>query len=166
MQVLTETSTKQVFNGEPFYLCGNYFQHQGKRLHRTVWAFFHGEIPPGHDVHHINGDRTDNRLENLQLLPEHDHRSHHGKQLTHLDRAIKAAQDAAKAWHGSEAGLAFHRKLGKKIWEGRESELYRCTQCGREFASKHRYAKEGNRFCHNNCKAAFRRTKVRDAACG
>lgn len=34
--------------------------------HRLVWCMNHGEWPPGL-ISHANGDRTDNRLENLHL---------------------------------------------------------------------------------------------------
>lgn len=36
--------------------------------HRHVWEQEHGEIPEGYDVVHLNGDITDNRIENLALL--------------------------------------------------------------------------------------------------
>ena len=31
-------------------------------------------------VHHINGERADNRLENLRIMSAHDHGRIHGKQ--------------------------------------------------------------------------------------
>lgn len=43
----------------------------GKRacsVHRVIWVLAHGAIPDGYEVDHINNIRTDNRLENLQLL--------------------------------------------------------------------------------------------------
>jgi hypothetical protein len=42
----------------------------GKRwkVHRLVWEWHNGPIPPGLEVDHINDDREDNRIENLQLL--------------------------------------------------------------------------------------------------
>jgi hypothetical protein len=45
--------------------------------HRLVWYEAHGPIPPGMVVHHINGIRHDNRLENLQLLTLGEHSRHH-----------------------------------------------------------------------------------------
>lgn len=37
-------------------------------LHRQVWVDNNGKIPDGLTVDHINNDKTDNRIENLQLL--------------------------------------------------------------------------------------------------
>jgi hypothetical protein len=32
-----------------------------------AWIYLYGEIPDGMEIDHINGDRGDNRLENLRL---------------------------------------------------------------------------------------------------
>ena len=39
-----------------------------KLIHRLVYEAFVGEIPDGIQVNHINEDKTDNRLENLNLM--------------------------------------------------------------------------------------------------
>lgn len=48
--------------------------------HRWVWEMEHGPISPGFHVHHINRDRCDNRLENLELLAAGVHRGLHGRE--------------------------------------------------------------------------------------
>lgn len=37
-------------------------------VHRLVWESFNGTIPEGYDCNHINEDKSDNRLENLNLM--------------------------------------------------------------------------------------------------
>jgi len=38
------------------------------KLHRLIYEHVHGQIPDGLEVDHINGVRTDNRIENLRLV--------------------------------------------------------------------------------------------------
>ena len=37
-------------------------------VHRKVWEEHHGPIPSGMHIHHINGIKDDNRIENLELV--------------------------------------------------------------------------------------------------
>lgn len=39
-----------------------------RRVHRLVWEAFNGKIPKGYVIDHINNNKKDNRLENLQLM--------------------------------------------------------------------------------------------------
>ena len=39
-------------------------------LHRWIWEQIYGPIPNGWEIDHINGIRTDNRLENLRCIPQ------------------------------------------------------------------------------------------------
>ena len=55
--------------------------------HRYVWEQANGPLPAGHVVHHLNGFRDDNRLENLVGMA----RSHHGPRA-HIDPTFYEAR--------------------------------------------------------------------------
>lgn len=45
--------------------------------HRLVWELANGPIPEGYIIHHVNEDKKDNRLENLQMMTIAEHNKHH-----------------------------------------------------------------------------------------
>lgn len=53
--------------------------------HRRIWEDANGPIPAGHEIHHVNGNGFDNRLENLQCLRMFDHRSMHKRKYASIE---------------------------------------------------------------------------------
>lgn len=47
------------------YACVNYKQYP---VHRLIWVWHHGSIPPGLLIDHIDHDPRNNRIENLRLV--------------------------------------------------------------------------------------------------
>jgi hypothetical protein len=45
--------------------------------HDVVWEQANGPIPPGHDIHHIDGDKQHNDLSNLVMLDQLTHKRIH-----------------------------------------------------------------------------------------
>lgn len=58
------------------YIC---YSRKSKKLqeHRLVAARIHGKLRRGLHVHHVNGQPTDNRAENLQVLTHSEHMKVH-----------------------------------------------------------------------------------------
>ena len=48
-------------------------------LHREVYEKYHGRIPEGYVIHHLDGNKTNNTPENLIALTKNDHTRLHQK---------------------------------------------------------------------------------------
>jgi hypothetical protein len=70
------------FNGEPYRLDSGYYQSANRRgpksrLHQVVWTFHNGQIPPGHVIHHKDGNRANNDISNLECITRSEHSKRH-----------------------------------------------------------------------------------------
>jgi len=52
------------------------------RLHRFIWEAFNGQIPTDMTIDHIDGDKVNNRLNNLQLLTRGENTSKSNQRLS------------------------------------------------------------------------------------
>ena len=132
------------------------------RMHRYVWEQEVGPIPDGFDVHHIDGDKSNNSIDNLSLLTNRAHQILHGKEESRKAKMrlnIAKAQEAAKVWHSSPEGLAWHSEQGKRTAENVELKEFVCSYCGKKFLSK---PFGPHKYCSGACKSADRRASGAD----
>ena len=65
--------------GERGYMLVNLYSNGRPKhflVHRLVAAAFLGPIPPGHQVNHKDADKTNNHLENLEIVTPEQNRAH------------------------------------------------------------------------------------------
>ena len=132
-----------------------------KRLHRYIWEYYNGEIPKGYQIHHIDGDKNNNNINNLEAIHKVKHATLHSKEKAekYYDRMInnldKNARPKASEWHGSEQGKEWHKEQYQKTKDKlHETKEYICEHCGHKYTTT---KKSTNKFCSNKCKSAHRR---------
>ena len=81
-------------------------------VHRAVKAAWDGPCPPGYEIDHINGDYSDNRLENLEYVTHAENsrrrwvlyakqgKGFNGKRLTELGKAMLRRHKEYAERHG------------------------------------------------------------------
>jgi hypothetical protein len=112
-------SDKPVCRLKNVYLHGRYYAvsiyEEKIHIHRLLMMYWiKSDIPTNQCVHHKNGNRYDNRKENLELIDVSDHASNHnsGKTLTEQ--------------HKKKIALANRRRRGVKLkrkYQFKEDEL-------------------------------------------
>lgn len=157
----------QEFNGIKFYQTSetDYFRHSVKGttllMHRYVWEFYNCKIPKGYHVHHIDGDKSNNDISNLQLLKGAEHWGLHGKLLTEEEREWRRQNIVTKAvpkaveWHKSEEGKQWHKQQVANRRDNRTTRICTCLECGKEFSV---FSNKNSKYCSGACKArAYRK---------
>lgn len=104
------------------------------RLHQAIWEQAHqATIPPGHEIHHDDEDRSNNDPGNLVALTHAEHAARH-----------RGATRDAEARTRIREGVA-------QAWERRPWRTLRCRRCGNEFRTRATRLVE---HCSKRCKRA------------
>jgi hypothetical protein len=135
-----------------------------KRLHREVYEHYNGQILNGHEIHHKDNDKSNNELENLQMIKKEEHSRMHAKEKI-KDEAFfnefhSKGVEKAKAWHSSKEGIEWHREhyiKNKDKLSVKSKKI--CLSCGKEYET---FINGKNKFCSNACKSANRRNQGKD----
>ena len=107
--------------------------------HRYVWEKHHGEIPAGMQIHHIDKNPRNNRIENLALLPQVDHSRVHANWV----------QDEYGEWIAKPCAGCGKTKPLTSFHRHRKSWKSRCKPCERDaqrvYSATHREALSKNK---------------------
>lgn len=143
-----------------YYLSSKKINGKRKRLHVYMWEYFKGDIPEGLNIHHKDGDKSNNTIENFELMTNSKHSEHHSNELvkSNYDKIVSNLKEKAlpKAieWHKSEEGIKWHKEnYEKSKFDFHILRQYKCIVCGKSFESTQMKSK----YCSNKCKSQFRR---------
>ena len=131
-----------------------------KRLHIYIYEKYNGNIPKGYEVHHIDHNKDNNEIENLQLLTKKEHNKIHYEEMTEeekqrrRDNLNKNARPKAIEWHKSERAKEWHKKHYEEVKDKLHKKYsFECVQCGKEFES----IQINSKYCSNVCKSRYYR---------
>lgn len=160
----------QIHFGRKFYLnkrLGYWYSCDNDlvRAHRWVWMQYFGEIPNGYHIHHKDKDKSNNSIDNLEMLEASAHHRLHAKEVANdpikmqkLRQHSEKIRPLASAWHSSEEGKKWHKNQGKQNWINRKFYEINCKQCGKQSKTNGPHKK----FCSNNCMSQWRRVQKID----
>lgn len=148
----------QKFNGEIYGLVGDgHFRHQCS-IHRAVFSYYFGDIPDNFVIHHIDENKSNNDISNLQLLSQVEHRKIHRpkgyKMACHSNIKIFVCRVCGKNFSSMNNGrncYCSEKCRLKGNYKHRQKEFI-CEQCGQKFLS----ARNNVRFCSPKCRNEYR----------
>lgn len=141
-----------------YYLSSKKIGTSRIRLHRYIWEKYNNALPKGYEIHHIDGNKDNNEIENLVALSKKEHLLYHGENaseelINKWKKSLEVAREKAKAWHQSEEGKAWHRQQAKISYAKRKPKKLKCKHCGKTYKT----TKYGDaKFCSPTCQTAFR----------
>lgn len=116
--------------------------HKGTfSLHRAVWVYHHGDIPPGMVIDHINGNPSDCRVGNLRCVPD---------RVNQMNRRSSRRGSSVKYIGVCRSGRkfnAFTSHKGKPVYIGC-FETAEEAAVARDRAVIHRYGFQATLNCH------------------
>ena len=99
-RIETKYGVCSISNGGYYKVTSNKEGNQGRALHCLIWEdHYEKSVPQGYNIHHINGNKLDNRIQNLQCVEHNIHSSFHSRgKVVSLEtrRKIKEAQSGEK----------------------------------------------------------------------
>ena len=168
MRVEIIDDAHQRFNGVNYHrVKSGYFISINSRLHRDVWTFHHGAIPKGYDIHHVDFDKANNQIENLQCLTRKEHRQLHcalhepkqheltcavcGKSFLSGDKKRKRCPECL-AEYKRQCEENRQAKLNPPPKAPKPPRTKICVVCGKEFELKPEQSLvHGRKTCSKEC---------------
>lgn len=129
----------QSFNGIVYKK--NHSGHFAKdtRIHQAIWAFYYGEIPEGYQIHHIDENKNNNAIKNLQCVTASEHAQIHHRGGCRVPKKIFVCDVCGKEFEaqGIRATKYCSAACTQKAYRARhplQTLKKTCPICGKGFS--------------------------------
>jgi hypothetical protein len=131
-------------------------------MHRWVWQSEVGKIPQNHHVHHIDGNKDNNAIENLTVISPSEHAALHSRKYVEANKdKVKTHLDTIRTksfeWHKSAEGRKRKREVLNAFYELAPKINKVCKYCGAGIIQKGSKEKV---YCGPSCCASQRAGRV------
>lgn len=118
-------------------------------IFRLVWKIFNEPVPKGYVIHHIDRNKQNDRLDNLQLMPKSEHTSIHHKNKIPWNKGLNKENDERIA----KFSKTISNKERKKGWKFSKESKQKLTE---QRLGRHWFTDgKNNKFCYE-CPEGFK----------
>lgn len=144
--------THQRFNGIVYKKTSNGHYNRALGIQQAVWIYFNGDIPQGGEIHHIDKDKSNNTLLNLQCLSKAEHTALHASTAPSREYVCSNCGKIFKS-NNRAKNSRFCSPSCATAWFRANVKVEKiCETCGKTFlTAKSRPA----RFCSAHCAGVF-----------
>ncbi len=117
-------------------------------LHVDVWTFFNGKIPTGHEIHHVDGNKSNNEIENLQCMSKAEHTRLHMLARPLIKHVCEKC--GREFFSRSPNAKLCSNRCNRAAWVAAHQEERVCVICGRKFST---YYERNSQTCSPSCRS-------------
>lgn len=125
---------------------------------RWVWINHRGAIPEGMDIHHKDGNKGNNEIENLEMLDRSEHLKRHWQEGRFDLEKRRIQLTEARKWLKTPEGRKRQSEDAIQAWKERPNIEITCKNCGKKINAIFKRAQ----FCSDPCNYQFRRKQKGD----